>query len=66
MIITPDRDTIAGDYEIKVMALHPEVFKDMSLRITVATPSIWGWISVLIIILVIAGLAAIFIRLGRR
>jgi uncharacterized membrane protein len=66
MIISPNRDTIAGDYEIKVMALHPDAFRDMSLRITVATPTIWGWISVLIIILVIAGLAAIFVRLGRR
>jgi uncharacterized membrane protein len=66
MVITPDRNTIAGDYEIKVTAVHSETFKEVSLRITVATPTIWGWISVIVIILVITGLAAIFVRLGRR
>jgi uncharacterized membrane protein len=66
MVISPDRNTIAGDYEIKVMAIHSDTFKEMSLRITVATPTIWGWISVLLIILVIVSLVMIFIRLGRR
>lgn len=66
MIIRPDSNTIAGDYEIKVMAIHSDTNSQINLRITVATPTIWGWISVLIIIVIIAGLVAIFLRLGRR
>ena len=66
MVLTPASNTIAGDYEIKVMALNAETLSDMKLRITVTTPTVWGWVGVLIVIAVIAGIATIFILLGRR
>ena len=66
LVITPPSNTIAGDYEIKVMAITTETLAEMKLRITVTTPTIWGWIGVLIVIVVIAGLAVIFGMLGRR
>jgi uncharacterized membrane protein len=66
MVITPNSNTIAGDYEITVSAITSEALSEMKLRITVATPTIWGWIAVLIVVVVIAGLAVIFTQLGRR
>jgi hypothetical protein len=66
MVITPPSNTIAGDYEITVMAISSEALSEMKLRITVTTPTIWGWIAVIIVVVVIAGLAVTFIRLGRR
>jgi uncharacterized membrane protein len=66
MVITPHNNTIAGDYEITVNAITSETVAEMKLRITVITPAIWGWIAVLIVVVVIAGLAVIFTQLGRR
>jgi uncharacterized membrane protein len=66
MVITPHKNTIAGDYEIAVMAISSEALAEVKLRITVATPTIWGWVGVLIVIAVIAGIAVIFVLLGRR
>jgi len=36
------------------------------LRVTVETPSIWGWVGIGIIVIVVLGVAIIFARLGRR
>ena len=66
MVITPPSNTIAGVYEITVMAITDETFAEMKLRITVTTPTIWGWVGILIVVAVIAGLAVIFGMLGRR
>jgi len=66
MVIMPPGNTIAGDYEIKVMAITAETLAEMTLRLTVTTPTIWGWIGVLIVVAVIVALAVIFILLGRR
>jgi uncharacterized membrane protein len=38
----------------------------MQVRVTVLTPSIWGWVGIIIIVVVIVGLALLFMRLGRR
>lgn len=66
MMVVPPSNTIAGDYEIKVMAITAETLAEMTLRLTVTTPTIWGWIGVLIVVAVIVALAVIFILLGRR
>jgi uncharacterized membrane protein len=36
------------------------------LRVTVLTPTVWGWIGLIIVVLVIAGLGVLFMKLGRR
>ena len=66
VIIKPPRKTIAGDYMITLRANSKEVSDKLELRVTVLTPSIWGWVGILIVLLVIAGLGVIFWRLGRR
>jgi uncharacterized membrane protein len=66
--IKPTAKTISGDYMITISA-EPEAknaFGSFNLRVTVLTPTIWGWVGVGIVVLVIAGLAFMFMRLGRR
>ena len=67
VVINPPRKTIAGDYMITLRAESKEFSPDpLNLRVTVLTPTIWGWVGVLIVLAVIAGVGVIFWRLGRR
>jgi uncharacterized membrane protein len=66
VITPPEGKTIAGDYMITITASNPKVNSNMQVRVTVLTPSIWGWVAIIIIVVVIAGLAVLFMRLGRR
>jgi uncharacterized membrane protein len=64
-ILAPDR-TIAGDYMLTLTANSAEANKSAEFRVTVSTPTIWGWIGFGIVGLVVIGLAVVFFRLGRR
>lgn len=64
--IKPPPDAISGDYEILVRASGTQASDSMEIRVTVRTPAIWGWVGIGIIVLVIAGLAVIFMRFSRR
>jgi uncharacterized membrane protein len=65
--IKPPSKAIAGDYGFLVTATAKQgTSKDISIRVTVETPSIWGWVGVIIILLVIAGVAFVFMRFSRR
>ena len=67
VIIEPPSKTIAGDYMITMIAISKDLpRREINLRVTVLTPTIWGWVAVLIVLAVIAGLGIIFRRLGRR
>ena len=66
VVIKAPRKTIAGDYMI-TLRTSSEVASDlMDIRITVLSPTVWGWVGAGIVVAVIAGLAVIFLRLGRR
>ena len=64
-ILAPER-TIAGDYMLTLTANSAEVNKSVDFRVTVSTPTIWGWLGSGIVALVVLGLAVVFFRLGRR
>jgi len=64
-ILAPKR-TIAGDYLLTVTSNSPDVNESIDFRVTVATTTLWGWIGFLIVFLVVLGLGAVFVRLGRR
>jgi len=64
--IKPPAKTIAGDYEITLKADGKQAKDDIAIRVTVETPTVWGWVGVVIIVLVIAGLAFVFMRFSRR
>ena len=66
VIIEPPDKTIAGDYAITLTAEGKEVSEDLQIRVTVLTPTIWGWLGIVIVLVVIAGLAILFRQLGRR
>jgi uncharacterized membrane protein len=64
-ILAPER-TIAGDYLMTLTANSPEVNRSVEFRVTVSTPTLWGWIGFGIVALVVLGLVIVFFRLGRR
>ena len=64
-VTAPDR-AVAGDYVLTVTTNSPDVNKSIDFRVTVSTPTIWGWIGALIVAVVVLALAAVFVRLGRR
>ncbi len=67
--IKPPRKTIAGDYMLNMKAVSRETYistRELDIRVTVLTPTIWGWVGILIVLAVIAGLGVMFRVLGRR
>lgn len=66
MNIKPPPEAISGDYEIIVRASGTQASDSVEIRVTVKTSSLWGWVGIGIIVLVIAGLAVIFMRFSRR
>ncbi len=65
--IKPPPKTVAGDYMVTLRVNGKEASADkISVRVTVETPTIWGWVGVAIIAIVIIGLIVIFMRFGRR
>ena len=64
--ITPTDQALVGDYSVGLTADAGKVSKAIELRVTVRASTAWGWIGIGIIVLVMAGLVALFIRLGRR
>ena len=64
--IKPSSKTIPGDYRVYLETDATQARGEIEVRVTVETPTIWGWVGVIIILLVVAGLAYIFIRFRRR
>lgn len=64
--IQPPAKAIAGDYSITLRADSTEVSDNIELRVTVLTPTIWGWVGIIIVLVVVAGLVVLFRQLGRR
>jgi uncharacterized membrane protein len=66
-VIKPPRETIAGDYVVTMIANSSGLAnREFELRVTVLTPTVLGWVGIVIVLVVIAGLAVLFRRLGRR
>lgn len=64
--VTPASQALVGDYSVGVMVNGEKSDKTVEIRVTVKASTAWGWIGIGIILFVIAGLSALFIRLGRR
>ncbi len=65
--IKPPPKTVAGDYMISLQASGKQVSAGkVDIRVTVETPTIWGWVGVAIILIVVIGLIVIFMRFSRR
>ncbi len=64
--IRPAAKAIAGDYIITLRSNADQANASMDLRVTASATAAWGWIGLGIVIIVLAGLAGIFVRVGRR
>ncbi|NWF54465.1 MAG: hypothetical protein HXY45_06690 [Syntrophaceae bacterium] len=65
--ITPAGQALVGDYSVGISVDGEKASsKTVELRVSVKTSAAWGWIGIIIIILVIAGLGGLFLWLGRR
>ncbi|MBI2089171.1 MAG: hypothetical protein HYT78_10570 [Deltaproteobacteria bacterium] len=65
-ILAPAR-SIAGDYLISFTPNSPDAAaKSVEFRVTVSTPTFWGWLGAAIVAAVVLGLGVVFVRLGRR
>jgi len=64
--IKPASNSIAGDYVVSLTASTPETRGEGEFRVTVKTPTGWGIVGVIIILLLVAGLYRVFKVYGRR
>lgn len=64
--ITPADQALVGDYSVSLSVEGEKVSKNMELRVTVRASTVWGWVGIGIIVLVVVGLVVLFIKLGRR
>lgn len=68
LTITPASSAISGDYIVTLTARADQVTasQTIQLRTTVETSSIWGFVGIALIVLVLIGLFLVFQRYGRR
>ena len=57
---------LAGDYVASLSASSSEKSADAAIRMTVKTSVLWGWVGVLIVLAVLAGIYGLFRKYGRR
>jgi len=66
LTITSPPRTIPGDYMFTVKAVGKQDQNEMNLRVTVKRSTLWGWVGIGIVLVIIASLVGIFVKLGRR
>ncbi len=66
VINPPAGKSIAGDYAMSINAQGSKASDSVEMRVTVKTPSIWGFVSIGLVLVVVAGLVVLFRVLGRR
>lgn len=64
--VSASNKAIAGDYVLKMNAASSYVSSNAQFRMSVKTSMLWGWIGILIILAVLAGIYALFRTYGRR
>jgi len=64
--ITPYEEALVGDYSVDINANGEDSSDSAEFRVTVKASTVWGWIGIAIIIVVIGGLTVLFRFLGRR
>ena len=64
--IAPPDDAIPGDYNLTLRARTADTADAVDLRVTVEQSTIWGWLGIVLVLVVLGGLVIVFWRLGRR
>ena len=65
-VITPSEQALVGDYSVALSIQGEKSNKTLETRVTVRASTVWGWVGIGIIVLVLAGLVFLFVRMGRR
>ena len=67
VVLTPNKDALVGDYSINLEAKGDQQSSSSAeFRVTVKALEVWGWIGILLIVVVLGGLVVMFRYLGRR
>jgi len=66
LTVTPSEQALVGDYSVAVRVEGEKSNESLELRTTVKASTAWGWLGIGIIVIVVAGLVALFIGMGRR
>lgn len=66
VVVTPPRNTEAGDYPLILKATSEKADSKLELRAALLTSTVWGGVGIGIAVGVIAGLIVWFRRLGKR
>lgn len=64
--IEASRNAVAGDYIASLDAKTTEKTATASMRVSVRTPLLWGWLGILIILGALGGVYYLFRKYGRR
>jgi uncharacterized membrane protein len=64
--ITPAGNAVAGDYDVTLNARTDQADDSIAVRTTIETSTLWGFVGLAVIAVVIAGLFLVFRRYGRR
>ena len=64
--IQPTQDAIPGDYRLSVAAVAEGASDTVDIVVTVTQSTIWGWVGLAAVLVVLAGMVGLFLRLGRR
>lgn len=64
--IKADKKAIAGDYAVSITASSTEVSSQADFRVAVKTSLLWGWVGILLILLILGGLYWVIRKYGRR
>jgi uncharacterized membrane protein len=64
--VSPAAQALVGDYSVNVMVEGERTNKNLEFRVSVKASSVWGWIGIGIIVLVLLGLVGLFVYVGRR
>ena len=65
-VIQADGKALAGDYVVNMTARTSQKTADAAIRVAVQSSVLWGWIGILIILAVAAGVYYLFRKYGRR
>ena len=64
--ITPASDAVAGDYQVTLTVRGGTATDSINVRTTVNTSTLWGYVGIGLIALVVIALLLVFRRYGRR
>jgi uncharacterized membrane protein len=64
--LTPANEAIAGDYALQIRAAAKEETQNLTYRVTIETPQLWGILGIVLLLAVLGGLYWVFRTYGRR